>query len=135
MPLSAYPEPACPFCKISEAYPAAKTPIPTDLEEDPLAHLVLNTPYVLAFLDHQPMSRGHVLVATRAHRVKLSDISVEEGQAIGAWLGIVSRAVVRSVEEEAHQTHAGDSDIGDWNVVQNNGMSMGVALIRLAESF
>lgn len=100
-------------------------------EEDPLAHILLSTPLILAFLDHAPISRGHVLVATRQHRTKLSDMSVEEGQAIGAWIGVLSRAVVRAVEGKAGLTHATDSDIGDWNVVQNNGMSMVVTRMLL----
>ena len=46
-------------------------------------------------------------------------MSVDEGQALGAWLGVVGRGVVRGV------VMGGDDDedgIGDWNVVQNNGI-------------
>lgn len=80
---------------------------------------------MLAFLDHAPISRGHVLLATRAHREKLSDVTVEEGRALGAWLGVVSRAVVGAVAEgEAEEEGDGFEGAGggDWNVVQNNGM-------------
>ncbi len=57
-----------------------------------------------------------MLVVVRPHREKLSDVSVEEGEAVGRWLGVVSRAVVGAVREGE-----GEGDVGDWNVVQNNG--------------
>ena len=72
-----------------------------------------------------------MLIATRQHREKLSDVSVEEGRALGAWMGILCRAVVTSVlgEKEAGgtkaqgtETGAEEDAVGDWNVVQNNGM-------------
>ena len=73
-----------------------------------------------------------MLIATRQHREKLSDVSVEEGRAVGAWMGILCRAVITSVlgkEEEAGGTKARgaetgveDDAVGDWNVVQNNGI-------------
>ena len=71
-----------------------------------------------------PLSRGHVLLATRAHRVKLGDLSVEEGRAVGAWLGIVSRCVVGAAMggSEGEGEEGGG---GDWNVVQNNGRLTG----------
>jgi histidine triad (HIT) family protein len=41
--------------------------------EEP-AHLVLDTPEVLAFLDHRPLFPGHTLVIPRAHVVTLLDL-------------------------------------------------------------
>lgn len=77
----------------------------------------------MAFLDHAPISRGHVLVVVRAHREKLGDVWVEEGEAVGRWLGVVSRAVVGAVREGEGPGEEADveADVGDWNVVQNNG--------------
>lgn len=55
---------------------------------------------------------------------------MEEGRALGAWLGIVGRGVVRAVMGEGGEREGiaeGDGgggeeeSIGDWNVVQNNG--------------
>lgn len=73
---------------------------------------------------------------------------VKEGEALGRWLGVVSRAVVGAVsgeggdreggsgkrergengdgnggvgDEEGEGDGDGDGDVGDWNVVQNNG--------------
>ncbi|KAL8790598.1 MAG: hypothetical protein Q9195_006278 [Heterodermia aff. obscurata] len=124
--------PDCPFCAIAgecpPSTPAALLP-PTALSQScnppsrpsaRLAYMLLSTPYLIAFLDHAPISRGHVLVATRRHRDKLSDVSVQEGMALGKWLSIVSRAVMMGAtgreSDEAEHT-----ELGDWNVVQNNG--------------
>lgn len=112
-------KPDCPFCALVAAYPPSPVPYspppapPTPTS--PTAHVILSTPHLLAFLDHAPISRGHVLVVVRAHREKLGDVTTVEGRCLGGWLGVVSRAVMGVVRE-------GDGgDVGDWNVVQNNG--------------
>lgn len=78
-----------------------------------------------------PISPGHILLTTREHFEKLSDVpthpvpspassspalwqkSFREGnspaEALGFWLPILSRALVKTLEIE------------DWNIVQNNG--------------
>lgn len=53
-------------------------------------------------------------------------MTTAEGEALGRWLGVLSRAVVGSVREEwwdgEDDINIGDDvDVGDWNVVQNNG--------------
>ncbi|MCJ1286252.1 hypothetical protein MMC26_005597 [Xylographa opegraphella] len=143
MPLPPHSIPSCPFCAIAAAYPpssstsappsrATTTPTVTgSLPNPPLARVLLSTPYLVAFLDHAPISRGHVLIATRQHREKLSDVSVEEGRAVGAWIGILCRAVITSVlgkeqdmggtKARGVETGAEEDAVGDWNVVQNNG--------------
>ena len=110
---SHYPS-TCPFCRISKAYPpSAESSIPTDPDPalvDPQCHVILSTPYVLAFLDIMPMTPGHVLLVTRDHHEKLSDIPIGTStEALGFWMPLLSRALRRSL------------DIEDWNVVQNNG--------------
>lgn len=65
-------------------------------------------------------------MVVREHREKLSDVRVEEGEAVGRWLGVVSRAVVGAVKEDekgggVEDGEGEDVDVGDWNVVQNNG--------------
>ena len=67
-----------------------------------------------------------MLVVVRNHREKLGDVGVEEGAEVGRWLGVISRAVVGSVREDElgdGGEEGGEGDVGDWNVVQNNGMS------------
>lgn len=128
-PSSLYPTP-CPFCAIASSNPRSTSVVPSPNSISPLTHLILSTPHLIAFLDHAPISRGHVLIATRQHREKLSDVTVREGRELGAWLGIVSRAVVRVVDPSARAVERkgeegmGESmgeGMGDWNVVQNNG--------------
>ena len=68
-----------------------------------------------------------MLVVVRNHREKLGDVGVEEGAEVGKWLGVISRAVVGSVREDelgrdGEEGRKGEGDVGDWNVVQNNGM-------------
>lgn len=66
-----------------------------------------------------------MLVVVRNHREKLGDVRVEEGAEVGRWLGVLSRAVVGSVREDEGGGDGGEGqggDVGDWNVVQNNGM-------------
>lgn len=127
-----YPIP-CAFCNISAAYPAeTNSPVPTspDPEKvDPQCHLILSTPHVLAFLDIMPIAPGHILLTTRNHYRKLSDLqpppssqsrtdwasqrvakeAIESSRALGEYLPIVSRALCKV------------TGIEDWNVVQNNG--------------
>ncbi|KAM0803920.1 HIT-like domain-containing protein [Usnea florida] len=128
-PSTTYPQP-CPFCAIALANPPSSLLSPTSPPSNnppspsPPAHLILSTPHLLAFLDHAPISRGHVLLVVRAHREKLSDVLVREGESVGRWLAVVSRAVmgaVREKEEGGEGKGDGDADVGDWNVVQNNG--------------
>ncbi len=74
-----------------------------------------------------------MLVVVRNHREKLGDVGVEEGAEVGRWLGVISRAVVGSVREDelgrdVGEEGKGEGDVGDWNVVQNNGM-FGLAYI------
>lgn len=38
---------------------------------------------MIAFLDILPMTRGHLLVATRGHRGKVEDLDGREGSEIG----------------------------------------------------
>ncbi|EME88165.1 uncharacterized protein MYCFIDRAFT_201423 [Pseudocercospora fijiensis CIRAD86] len=125
-----YPIP-CAFCNISKTYPASpNSDVPSNPEPEkiePQCHLILSTPLVLAFLDIMPIAPGHILLTTRKHYTKLSDLQSrtpssatwnakreasearDAARALGEWLPIVSRALC-SV-----------TGIEDWNVVQNNG--------------
>jgi diadenosine tetraphosphate (Ap4A) HIT family hydrolase len=90
----------CPFCKIAEAFPAtvnsgpmpSRAPLDCVAVEadatriDPNCHLVISSPNVMAFLDIMPMAPGHLLVATRRHRVKISDVPSDEASDIGESL-------------------------------------------------
>jgi histidine triad (HIT) family protein len=73
------PNDPCLFCRII----AGEVP----------AHLVLESPDVVAFLDHRPVFKGHTLVVPRAHVVTLTDLPVP---AIGPYFSDVQR-VARAV--------------------------------------
>jgi len=65
-------------------------------------------------------------VVLRHHSEKLGDVSTLEGESVGRWLGVISRAVVGALREDpvgGDEEGEGDVDVdvGDWNVVQNNG--------------
>jgi diadenosine tetraphosphate (Ap4A) HIT family hydrolase len=100
----------CPFCTISQAHPPSSTPSHNHELTDPPSFVVLSTPLVLAFLDILPLAPGHLLVTTRQHHEKLSDVSEEEAVELGRWLPRLSRVSARV------------GQVWDWNIVQNNGM-------------
>lgn len=109
------PGPDCPFCGISHTYavtdPAAAKPCSFDPEAiAPSAFVVLSSPLIMAFLDIMPLSPGHLLVTTRRHHEKVSDMSEEEAREMGYWLPVLSRVLAKA------------TGVWDWNIVQNNGM-------------
>ncbi|CAI6248260.1 unnamed protein product [Periconia digitata] len=75
----------------------------------PASFVVLASQEVVAFLDILPMVGGHLLVATRHHRVKVADMKDDEGREMGFWLPILSRVVAKV------------TGVQDYNIVQNNG--------------
>lgn len=55
-----------------------------DVEKtDPSSFVVLRSRDVVAFLDILPMTRGHLLVTTRGHKVKVADMGAVESREIG----------------------------------------------------
>ena len=53
------------------------------------AHIVLETPYLVGFLDHRPVFKGHVLLVPRMHVETLPDLPAELGSPFleaGQWL-------------------------------------------------
>ncbi|TVY25777.1 putative HIT-like protein, partial [Lachnellula hyalina] len=99
----------CPFCNIATHYPPSSTPSSNAELVSPSAFVVLSTPLCMAFLDIMPLAPGHILVTTRKHYQKLSDVSEEEAAELGVWVRRISRVLMKITGVE------------DWNVVQNNG--------------
>jgi diadenosine tetraphosphate (Ap4A) HIT family hydrolase len=56
-----------------------------------------------------PLSPGHLLVTTRKHHEKISDVTEEEAKELGAYLPRLSRVLANA------------TGVWDWNIVQNNG--------------
>jgi diadenosine tetraphosphate (Ap4A) HIT family hydrolase len=102
---------ACPFCSIASNYPPDSDSAALSNSEltTPSAFVVLSTPLCMAFLDIMPLSPGHLLLTTRKHNEKLSDVSAEESRELGEWLPKLSRALAKV------------TGVWDWNIVQNNG--------------
>lgn len=59
-----------------------------------------------------PLSPGHLLVTTRQHHEKISDVTEEEAKELGVWLVRLSQVLARV------------TGVWDWNIVQNNGNSL-----------
>jgi diadenosine tetraphosphate (Ap4A) HIT family hydrolase len=102
--------PGCPFCAIGTTYPPSPSPNPDHELLSPPAFVVLSSPLCLAFLDIMPLAPGHLLVTTRAHREKISEVGEDESRELGLWLPRLSRVL------------ANVTGVYDWNIVQNNGI-------------
>ena len=72
-------------------------------------HRVYEDDQVLAFLDVNPISRGHTLVIPKERKPYLHELSAEAMAAVGRALPRIARAVM----------HASGAD--QYNVLQNNG--------------
>ncbi|KIX04974.1 uncharacterized protein Z518_05846 [Rhinocladiella mackenziei CBS 650.93] len=113
--------PSCPFCMISTTYgpiSPISAPIHASLDSrklDPPAFVLFSSEHVIAFLDIMPLTRGHVLVAPRKHRVKVGSLSADESAEIGRVLPMLARSVIKAVMPDIPHEEA------DYNVVQNNG--------------
>ena len=72
-------------------------------------HRVYEDDHVLAFLDINPISRGHTVVIPREPAETLDKLSPESSAAIGRVLPRIARAILDATGAEA------------FNVLQNNG--------------
>jgi histidine triad (HIT) family protein len=92
-------DPHCIFCKIADgAIPAAK---------------VLETAEAVAFLDINPVNRGHTLLVPKAHHAHLSEVPEAVAAAIGSLLPRLCRAVSAATGADG------------LNVIVNNGQAAG----------
>lgn len=116
----------CPFCTITATFrPIAPADIVhKDWDPDRLApptYVLLSTKHVVAFLDIAPLTRGHVLVTPRKHRVKVGDLSSDEAAEVSEvpacyWLSDQVAASLRA--EQARRWHPifnSSSTPGEWS--------------------
>src|SRR5262245_31190092 len=82
-------------------------------------HRVYEDEHVLAFLDVNPVSRGHTLVIPKEPAATLDQLSDEASAAIGRVLPRISRAVLAATGAVA------------FNVLQNNGPSAHQAVFHV----
>ena len=76
-------EPGCPFCAIVAG------------EAD--AHVVLDDPAAVAFLDRRPLFPGHVLLVPRGHYETLTDLPADQVEALFVRAQRVASAVEASM--------------------------------------
>jgi diadenosine tetraphosphate (Ap4A) HIT family hydrolase len=113
------PAEPCPFCAIAHAY-TPSSPFHDPTLVTPPAFVILCSPLCLAFLDIMPLAQGHLLVTTRMHHEKLSDVSEPEAAELGKWLRVLSRVLGRA------------TGVWDWNIVQNNGTILRITCLCAA---
>jgi histidine triad (HIT) family protein len=82
-------------------------------------HVVLDTPDVVAFLDHRPVFKGHVLVVPREHVVTLPELSTPLVTAVFVAVQRCARAVVDGLGAQ-----------GSW-IAQNNVVSQAVPHVHV----
>jgi len=82
-------------------------------------HRVYEDDQVLAFLDINPLSRGHTLIIPKEPAVTIDQLSDDSAAAIGRILPRISRAVLRATGATA------------FNVLQNNGVNAHQAVMHV----
>jgi histidine triad (HIT) family protein len=82
-------------------------------------HKVYEDERVLAFLDINPLSRGHTLVIPKEAAVTLDALSDDSAAALGRALPRICRAVMKA------------TGVKDYNVLQNNGALAHQAVFHL----
>ncbi|PMD63804.1 HIT-like protein [Hyaloscypha bicolor E] len=107
---------SCPFCMIADSIPPATEPkvLTTPLGS---AYPVLSTAIVIAFLDIAPVTPGHILLCPRRHCEKATDMTVAEAAALGVWLPILTRALLKVLGTTTEEA--------GWNIIQANGSEAG----------
>jgi len=74
---------------------------------------------IIAFLDIQPLTRGHTLVVPKEHASSMDQLSSDSAAALGKALPIVSSAVLKATGAIA------------YNLIQNNGSEAGMSIAHV----
>ena len=82
-------------------------------------HKVYEDDSILAFLDIQPLTRGHTLVIPKEHASSMDKLSSDSAAALGKALPIVSGAVLKATGAIA------------YNLIQNNGHEAGMTIAHV----
>jgi len=81
------------------------------IDREAPCHRVYEDGRVLAFLDVNPLSRGHTLVIPKEQAETLHQLSDDSAQALGRVLPRIIRAVLMATGAQ------------DYNILQNNGVN------------
>lgn len=95
----------CLFCKIRDG--------------ELTCHKVYEDDLIIAFLDIQPLTRGHTLVVPKEHASSMDQLSSDSAAALGKALPIVSSAVLKATGAIA------------YNLIQNNGSEAGMSIAHV----
>jgi HIT domain len=99
---------SCPFCRIATSYrPMHPLSTPEKLTDefdpdktDPACMMIYSGYNVLAFLDIQPLTFGHVLVIPRRHKTKMGDLYDWDGASVSTRLPVFKFFPSREVNKE-----------------------------------
>ncbi|WP_073308985.1 HIT family protein [Halobaculum gomorrense] len=72
------------------------------------ARVVAETDDALAFLDANPMARGHTLVVPKGHHQRVADLSREESRAVFDLVHDLAPAIEDAVNADAHTIGVND---------------------------
>ena len=82
-------------------------------------HKVFEDEHVIAFLDIQPLTRGHTLVVTKEPAPSFDQLSTESASALGGALPRICRGVMEATGAIA------------YNLIQNNGHEAGMSIAHV----
>ena len=82
-------------------------------------HKVYEDELIIAFLDIQPLTRGHTLVIPKEPAPSMDQLSLDSAGALGRALPIVSSAVLKATGATA------------YNLIQNNGHEAGMSIAHV----
>ena len=83
------------------------------------SHKVYEDDFVYAFLDINPLSRGHTLVIPKENSPTMDALSVNAASSLGSVLPKICRAIMKATGAK------------DYNIIQNNGESAGQTVPHL----
>ena len=101
---------------MSEAEPSIFTQI---IHGQLPCHKVYEDEHVIAFLDIQPLTRGHTLVVTKEPAPSFDQLSTESATALGGALPAICRGVMEATGAIA------------YNLIQNNGHEAGMSIAHV----
>ena len=82
-------------------------------------HKVYEDELIIAFLDIQPLTRGHTLVIPKEPAPSMDQLGLDSAAALGRALPIVSSAVLKATGATA------------YNLIQNNGHEAGMSVAHV----
>ncbi len=101
---------------MSEAEPSIFTQI---IHGQLPCHKVYEDEHIIAFLDIQPLTRGHTLVVTKEPAPSFDQLSTESASALGGALPAICRGVMKATGAIA------------YNLIQNNGHEAGMSIAHV----